>query len=175
MARFDNLGTNLIYLTYLGGNADDVVYALAVDGSGNAFVAGTTDSTNFPHTNAIISGSYNGYNGSSISGKFDSNFGYFPYDAFVAELDPSGSNLVYSTYLGGERTDAAFALALDPAGNAFVTGETYSTNFPVSANAFQKHLACTNNYYINANAFRGGSQPRRDKSELFNLSGRNQL
>jgi hypothetical protein len=145
IARFDNSGTNLIYATYLGGNADDSAYAIAVDTAGNAFIAGGTISTNFPVKNPIAGGN-------KISGTMDRTIKLYPTDIFVAELDPSGSNLLYSTYLGGSRAEAAFGIALDADDNAFITGFTYSTNFPVTVNAFQPRRAFTNTV-LNANAF----------------------
>ena len=123
MARFDNLGKNLIYLTYLGGSGDDGALGLAVDGAGNAFVTGWTDSTNFPtSTNALYP---------KISGQYNSSSKSYPVDAFVAELNTGGSNLVYSTYLGGSSMDTGCGIAVDAADNAYVTGYSYSTNFPV--------------------------------------------
>jgi hypothetical protein len=145
IAKFDNLGTNLIYLTYLGGSGNDAAYGLAVDGAGDAYVTGFTDSVNFPTTNAIP-----GY--TNISGTLDTHVGLYPADVFVAELNPGGSNLIYSTYLGGNSSDAAYGIAVDSLDNAYVTGFTYSTNFPTT-NAIQNHLACTNSFYNNANAF----------------------
>jgi hypothetical protein len=162
VARFDSLGTNLIYFTYLGGNGDDVAYGLAVDAAGDAYIAGATDSANFPYTNAIVKGAYTGtnvnnvYYGTNVSGKVDQYAGTYLSDAFVAELNPSGSNLIYSTYLGGNGADAAYGVAVDSAGNAYVTGFTYSTNFPITSDAYQNHLAVSNWYfsaYYNANAF----------------------
>jgi len=144
IAKFDSSGTNLIYLTYLGGSSDDAAYGLAVDNAGDAYVAGATESANFPIRNGIYT---------NIGGPFNSHVGLYPADAFVAELNPSGSNLVYSTYLGGESADAAFGIALDASNNAYVTGFSYSTNFPTTPNAFQNHLACINTIYFNANAF----------------------
>jgi hypothetical protein len=154
VAKFDNLGETLIYFTYLGGSGDDAAYGLAVDTNGDAYIAGVTDSTNFPVRNGIYT---------NISGTLNTQLGLYPVDAFVAELDPGGSNLVYSTYLGGESADAAFGIAVDLAGNAYVTGFTYSTNFPVKSpvpyhlagttNLYLNRLACTNTVYFNANAF----------------------
>ncbi len=144
IAKFDGSGTNLIYLTYLGGSSDDAAYGLVVDNAGDAYVAGATESANFPIRNGIYT---------NIGGPFNSHVGLYAADAFVAELNPSGSNLVYSTYLGGESADAAFGIALDAANNAYVTGFSYSTNFPTTPNAFQNHLACINTIYFNANAF----------------------
>lgn len=151
VAKFDYTGTNLIYATYIGGNADDVAYALAVDNAGHAYVAGTTDSPNFPTRNAVTNATYGG---NAISGTLDPTK-HYPFDAFVTELGANGSNLVYSTYLGGSSSETVLGIALDTANNAFVTGYTFSTNFPVTPNAFQPHLMCTNTstYYFNANAF----------------------
>ena len=80
--------------------------------------------------------------------------GLYPTDAFVAKLNPSGSNLLYSTYLGGESTDGGYGIALDSSNNAYVTGFTYSTNFPNNSKCLAKtNLACPNSVYFNANAF----------------------
>jgi hypothetical protein len=144
VAKFDNQGSNLIYLTYLGGSADDAAYSIAVDGSGNVYIAGATDSANFPIRNGIYT---------NINGTLNPRIGLYPADAFVAKFDPSGSNLLYSTYLGGESADAAYGIALDSSNDVYVTGFTYSTNFPTSPNALQSHLACINSIYFNANAF----------------------
>src|SRR5215470_16498427 len=108
----------LVYSTYLGGSGDDSGNGIAVDASGNAYVAGKTGSINFPTKNPL----------QPASGGGD--------DAFVAKLDPSGSALVYSTYFGGSALDEAHGIAVDTAGNAYVTGQTSSTNFPTK-NPFQ--------------------------------------
>ena len=154
VARFDmesdadGAATNLslIYATYLGGSADDAAYAIAVDPSGNAFIAGATISTNFPVKNPIASGN-------KINGKIDPHLKAYPTDAFVTELDPSGSTLLYSTYIGGNSSDAAYGITLDSDDNAYLTGFTYSTNFPVTPNGKYQSLQCSNTFYINANAF----------------------
>lgn len=145
VAKFGNPATNLIYLTYLGGSGDDAAYGLAVNPAGDAYVAGVTVSPNFPVSNAIPGHA-------QISGGINPIGGYNA-DAFVTELSASGSNLIYSTYLGGEATDGALAIALDSSSDAYVTGFTYSTNFPATTNALQVHLQCTNNIYYCANAF----------------------
>lgn len=146
VARFDNTGSNLIYATYIGGTGDDAAYAIAVDSSGNAFIAGATVSSNFPVINSIPGGN-------KISGTMDKQLKMYPTDAFVAELDPTGSSLLYSTYIGGNGAEAAYGIALDTSDNAFITGFTYSTNFPVTPGTFQSVLRCTNSFYFNANAF----------------------
>ncbi len=102
----------LVYSTFLGGNGDDAGHAIAVDDTFNAYVAGTTNSTTFP-----------------VQGAFQSTL-RGGTDAFVTKLDPSGSTLVYSTYLGSNTDDVANGIALDAFGNAYVTGATASSGFP---------------------------------------------
>ena len=142
VARFDNTGTNLIYLTYLGGSKDDLVSSVTLDPAGNAFVTGFTDSPDFPTNNALYP---------TIGGVENSRNKAFPGDAFVAELDSGGSNLLYSTYLGGSQLDAGNGIAIDSADNVYVTGLTGSTDFPVTTNVVQNHLAAgvgTNNVFV---------------------------
>jgi hypothetical protein len=105
-------GGALSYSTYLGGSGADVGARIAVGGSGNVTVAGTTVSTNFPTASAVQA--------SNAGGE----------DAFVAKLSPNGSALVYSTYLGGSNNDRGADIALDFNGNAVVVGTTASANFP---------------------------------------------
>ena len=100
----------LSYSTYLGGNGNDVGNAIAVDGAGNAYVTGSTQSTNFP-----------GASGSLVQASLRGSA-----DVFVAKLNTAGTALVYSTYLGGSGSDIGRAIAVDGAGNAYVTGETDS-------------------------------------------------
>jgi Beta-propeller repeat len=149
VARFESNGTNLLYLTYLGGSGDDFVAGVAVDAAGNAFVTGFTDSPDFPTNNALYP---------VIGGIRSKKTKSYPGDAFVAELDPSGSNLVFSTFLGGSGLDVAYGIALDLSGNIYVTGTTTSTNFPVlnpvafqligSTNLALNRLAGTNNAFV---------------------------
>ena len=109
----------LIYSTYLGGAANDYGYGIAVDGLGNAYVTGSTNSLNFP-----------------MALCFQCVFQGGAADAFVTEIAAGGAGLVYSTYLGGKAADYGRAIALDPAGDAFVTGNTTSKNFPVPGCVF---------------------------------------
>jgi hypothetical protein len=122
VAKLNGSGSALVYSTYLGGSGSDAGFGVAVDSSGNAYVAGDTTSTNFPTVNPV-----------QASNK-SSNFP--PVNAFVAELDASGSALVYSTYLGGSVLDYAFGVAVDSSGNAYVVGGAESADFPV-VNPFQ--------------------------------------
>jgi len=107
-------GSALLYSTYLGGSSDDAASGISVDGSGNAYVTGYTMSTDFPTTNPL-QGTFGGY-----------------ADAFVAKLKDDGSALVYSTYLGGNSDDEGDGIAVDGSGNAYVTGYTYSSDFPLA-------------------------------------------
>ncbi len=128
VAKLDASGSALLFFTYLGGGSDEG-RGIAVDGSGNIYVTGSTCSTNFPTRNAFQAA----YGGGSC----------FLYggDAFVTKLDATGAALVYSTYLGGASFDQGYGIALDAAGNAYVTGTTSSTNFPTTAGVFK--TACT--------------------------------
>lgn len=149
VARFDSTGTNLIYLTYLGGTNDDFVSSVAVDAADHAFVTGFTDSTNFPvSTNALYP---------NIGGIQNARNNAFPGDAFITELAPDGSSFIYSTYFGGSGVEAGYGITIDAAGDAYITGITGSTNFPVTTNAVQDHLATTNYNAFVAEIGFGGS------------------
>ena len=113
VVKLDPAGTEFVYATYLGGNSTDQGRAIAVDAAGAAYVAGNAASTDFPVVNAFKPGK--------------SDFGF---DLFVARINAAGAALDYSTYLGGSSEDLAAALAVDAAGNAYVTGTTTSPDFP---------------------------------------------
>jgi len=125
VTKLNATGSALVYSTYLGGSGDDNGGGIAVDAAGNAYVTGTTASIDLPTTPGAFDRDHNG--GAS--------------DAFVAKLDPTGSALGYSTYLGGGGLDAAFALALDAAGNVSLTGRTASADFPTTPGAFATSLS----------------------------------
>ena len=112
---------SLSYSTYLGGKANDIGHAITVDSSGNAYITGYTDSSNFPTSGPVQRSSAGGD------------------DVFVTKLNPTGTALVYSTYLGGTNADIGNAIAVDSAGNAYVTGWTASANFPTTS-PLQAHL-----------------------------------
>jgi uncharacterized protein (TIGR03437 family) len=131
IAKFTPSGS-LLYVTYLGGSADDLATSMAVDSAGNAYITGYTNSPNFPTTAGVFQPSFAGYGGNSCN-----RLG----DAFVAKLNPSGTQLIYSTYLGGSLDDAGAAIAIDAAGNAYVAGATLSTNFPVTPGVVQAKFA----------------------------------
>jgi hypothetical protein len=124
-------GSALVYSTFLGGSGyGDQGNSIAVDAAGSAYVAGTTGSTNFPVT----------------PGAFQTVCASTCNDAFAAKFNPSGSALVYSTYLGGSPATLGYGIAVDSSGDAYVTGGTYTTNFPTTPGAYQTVCSNTNNY-----------------------------
>jgi hypothetical protein len=138
VAKFDPTGTTLIYSTYLGGSGTDSAAAVGVDAAGNAYIGGRTTSTDFPLHNA-----------------YQPTYGGFNSDGFVAKLNPSGTALLYSTYLGGSAGESVVGIAVDGSGNAYVTGSTSSLNFPVK-NAYQRTCAtrpntCTDGFVTKLN------------------------
>ncbi|HEY3128664.1 MAG TPA: HYR domain-containing protein [Acidobacteriota bacterium] len=131
VAKLNPAGSSLLYSTYLGGGGRDQGFGIAVDADGNAYVAGLTLSTNFPTTPGALKTTLGGME-----------------DAFVAKLNSTGSALVYSTLLGGGSTDFALGIALDAAGNAYVTGGTTSVDFPTSAGALQTSLGGNTDAFV---------------------------
>ena len=123
-------GATLVYSTYLGGTGFEIdqgfdklarrVGGIAVDAAGQAYVTGSTTSADFPTT----------------AGAFDTASPGF-IDAFVSKLNAAGTALIYSTYLGGDDIERGHGIAVDADGNAYVTGEVWSANFPTTAGAFQ--------------------------------------
>src|SRR5579863_247003 len=113
VAKLNPAGSGLVYATYIGGRGDDRGQAIAVDGAGQAYVTGSTASANFPLLAPISS---------ALSGG---------RDAFVLKLSAAGNILLYSTYLGGGSADYGNAIAVDSSGNAYIAGDTLSSNFPV--------------------------------------------
>jgi hypothetical protein len=111
VAKINSSGTGLLYCGYIGGSAYDFGYGIAVDGSGNAYVTGYTKSSQI--TFPVTAGLDMTYNGS--------------YDAFAAKVNSSGTNLAYCGYIGGVNDDYGYGIAVDGSGNAYITGETLST------------------------------------------------
>jgi hypothetical protein len=126
ITKLSSSGSTLVYSTYLGGSNLDFAAGIAVDSKGHAYVTGSTTSRDFPTANPFQE---------NIGDEGIANWG----DAFITKLSPSGSTLVYSTYLGGDTRDNACGIAVDSTGNAYVTGITTSYNFPVK-HAFQENL-----------------------------------
>ena len=120
VAKLNPTGDALLYSTYIGGESEDEAYSIAVDSSGNAYIAGHTGSSGFPATAGAFQTSLRGGT-----------------DAFAVMVNSSGSALVYATYFGGGAVDGATDIAVDSSGNAFITGYTDSTNLPTTVGAFQ--------------------------------------
>jgi len=113
-------GTALLYSTYLGGTVGDYGAGIALDSSGDAYVTGLTESTNFPVTPGVVQPTLHGY-----------------YNAFITKLNSTGTALLYSTFLGGTVGDSGAAIAVDDSGDIYVTGFAHSPNFPVTSGSFQ--------------------------------------
>jgi hypothetical protein len=130
VSKLNPAGSALVYSTFIGGSDFDWGRSIAIDAAGNAYVTGQTKSSSFPTT----------------SGAFDRTFnvdtcprcGIDQYDAFALKLNAAGSALVYSTFLGGFDIDDGLGIAVDGSGSAYVTGETYSSNFPTTTGAFDR-------------------------------------
>lgn len=129
VAKLSADGSRLIYSSYLGGNGDDEAYGIALDGQGNAYVTGITDSTDFPTTNAFQSSKKNGS------------------DAFITKFKPNGAELSYSSYIGGNGADWGLGIAVDSSGNAYVTGVTASADLPV-INALQSESGGNSDAFV---------------------------
>jgi Beta-propeller repeat len=124
-------GSRLRYSTFIGGSGAEAAPALALDRDGSVVIAGKTGSADFPTTAGAVGSTFQGGTGT---------FEDVPSDAFAAELSPSGSRLVYSTYLGGSADDVGSSVALDLAGNAYYAGFTASPDFPTTPGALKTSL-----------------------------------
>ena len=133
LSKFSPGGATLVYSTYLGGSAEDQGNGIAVDSSGSAYVTGFTASSNFPTVSP-----FQATNKAKV------------WTAFVAKMDPAGSALAYSTYLGGSTSDSGEAIAVDSAGDAYVDGATWSSDFPTYIPLQPSLLAAQ---YPSSNAF----------------------
>ncbi|HSD45225.1 MAG TPA: SBBP repeat-containing protein, partial [Pyrinomonadaceae bacterium] len=124
-------GNILVYSTYLGGDGNDFGNSIALDSAGNASISGLTSSTDFPTTADAIQSDFGGNN-----------------DGFVTRLNPTGTDLVFSSYLGGADTDNARAIWVDAAGNIYLTGDTASPDFPTTPGAFQTELGGSSDAFV---------------------------
>ncbi len=154
-------GSALVYSTYLGGTEIDYGTALAIDASGNAYVTGYTNSIDFPTLNPLQL----------------SNDGL--YDAFVTEISPTGT-MLYSTYLGGSLSDYGTGISIGPGGSVYVSGYTFSTNFPTQ-NALQSSLSGGSDLFVSKfvpgatalefSTYLGGSSIDRASSMVVDADG----
>ncbi|QUI23830.1 SBBP repeat-containing protein [Vallitalea pronyensis] len=142
IAKLNPDGTSLIYSTFLGGSDDDEGTDIAVDNKGNAYVVGETNSSDFPTTQGAFQQKFLSILEDDLpeqNGDIELQQSFSDV-VFVAKLNPDGSNLVYSTFLGGSDDDEGHGIAVDHMGNAYVTGETNSPDFPTTLGAFQENF-----------------------------------
>jgi len=131
VAELNPTGSAPVFSTYLGGAGDDVGFSIGLDQSNNIYITGRSSSTNYP----VTAGAFQPTNAGS-------------YDAIYSVLNPTGTSLLYSTYLGGSLVDVAFVMAVDKVGNSYMIGRTYSTNFPVTPGVLQSTLKGTTNAVV---------------------------
>lgn len=129
VTKLDPTGISLVYSTFLGGNDSDIARSIDIDSQGNTYITGHTRSTDFPTVNPIKA------NQEGLT------------DAFLTKLDASGTMLSYSTYIGGSRRDEGEGIAVDKAGNAYITGHTTSIDFP-TVNAFMPDFSGNGDAFI---------------------------
>ena len=130
ITQLNETGGALVYATYLGGSVGDNGFGIRLDASENIYITGRTNSINFPLRNPTQS-EYGGSGG----------------DAFVAMLNPSGSQLIYSTFLGGSGNEEGRSIAIDQDGNTYITGETRSTDLPLE-NPFQSQFGGSSDVFV---------------------------
>ncbi|MFX0065050.1 MAG: SBBP repeat-containing protein [Candidatus Hermodarchaeota archaeon] len=130
VTKLNSTGTGLNFSTYISGSGDDFGYGIAVDNAGNSYITGITQSFDFPIT-------WNAYQNTSQG-----------YDAFLANLDVNGSNLIVSSFLGGNNEDTAFGIAVKGGGTVYIGGWTGSDNFPTTSNAYQSDYYAFSDFFI---------------------------
>ncbi len=136
VARLNAAGTELVYGTFLGGRGADYGAAIALDATGRAYVAGGTNSSDFPATPGAFDTTFNGQ---CLPLDSQSETCISLLDAFVVRLNPAGSTLEYATYLGGsDDEDMGTDIAVDASGRVYVTGRTDSGDFPTTPGAFDR-------------------------------------
>lgn len=132
VTELSTTGNSLVYSTYLGGDANDVGFDIAVDASGSATLTGQTASTDFPTTADALQSAFAGGNG----------------DAFITRLNATGADLVFSTYFGGTNSENGLSLWVDADGSIYFTGTTFSGDFPITPGAFQTTLRGPSDAYV---------------------------
>jgi uncharacterized protein (TIGR03437 family) len=155
VSKLNPAGSSLIYSTFLGGSGSDVPYGIVLDSKGYVYLTGITSSTDFPTTTGALSRVLAGAS-----------------DGFVAQLNDTGTSLLSSTYLGGSGDDEGDQIALDPNGNAYITGFTDSSNFPVSPGSYQTALRGPGDAFIVKMNF--SAPPPPAPPVLSIISGNNQ-
>ncbi len=164
VTKLNSTGTALVYSTYIGGSGDEEGFGIAIDVSGNAYITGYTSSTNYD----ITAGAFQTTRGGG-------------YDVFVTKLNSTGTALVYSTYIGGSSDEEGFDIAIDASGNAYITGSTFSTNYDITAGAFQTTKGGSYDVFVTKlnstgtglvySTYIGGSNNDFGRSIAINVSG----
>ena len=165
VTKLNNDGSELVYSTYLGGSLPDALFDIAVDDEGNAYIVGNSQSHNYPVT----------------PGAFKTDFiGSVHSNIVITKLNREGSGLIYSTYMGGSGSEWGNGIALDSLGNAYITGETWSSDFIITPNAFQTDGTGINAYISKLNydgsdlfysTYLGGSAIDRARSIAIDHKG----
>jgi hypothetical protein len=132
VAKFNNTGTALLYFTILTGSGVNTANGIALDANGDAFVVGSTSSTDFPITAGAFQTTF-----PIIAGTMPAGDNHVQTTGFVTELNSTGSSLLYSTYLGGSTLTSINQIAIDTSGNAYLTGNTFDTDFPTTSGAYR--------------------------------------
>ncbi len=168
VTKLNSSGSELVYSTYIGGNLDESGVSIALDASNNAYITGNTNSDNYPTT----SGAYD-----------ESHNGAWTTDAFVTKLNSDGSDLIYSTYIGGGSMDEGYSLVLDGSNNVFLLGDTESSDFPVTSGAYDESYNDWDDVFVvklsgggsdlNYSTFIGGD--KGDYGESIALDGSNNV
>jgi YHS domain-containing protein len=150
VSRLSAAGDSLVYSTFLGGSELDGGYGILIDGSGNVYVTGYTRSIDFPTANP-----------------YDSSFNGGDYDAFITKFSTAGDSLIYSTFLGGSVQDGSHGIVIDGSGKVYVTGSTWSIDFPTAnpydgshnggADVFVSRLSAAGDSLVYS-SFLGGSE-----------------
>jgi hypothetical protein len=141
VAKINATGSSRTFSTYLGGNHNDSGAGIALDSSNNIYITGDTQSFNFPISNALQPSC------ATCSGGTCYTCTSFSYDAFVTKIDGTGLSLIYSSFIGGNNFDSGRAIAVDSSGNAYITGSTNSTNFPL-VNPLQSSIGGDSDIFV---------------------------
>jgi hypothetical protein len=131
VTKLNPTGSTPVFSSYLGGAGDDVGFSIGLDNMNDVYITGRSSSTNYPVTPGAFQ--------STMAGG---------YDTIFTIINPQGTALLYSTYLGGTAVDVAFVMAVDKIGNAYIIGRTYSTNFPVTPGSLQGILKGSTNAIV---------------------------